>query len=840
MTVMAIAGMMLLLIGLMAMLTLERKTARSYSDATRAEMAIESGLADAIATISPIASRDDTLVFRLDDPTTPLIAATATQPSREQFFTFGAQYDTGKKSWRVLPFVSGLKELTAGTTTVDATALNNQLKTFSTQTLISLGQYDRQVPRGAWVNVSPVDSPYTMRYAWWVEDLSGRIDGANAGAEPRTLGATPQEINYFTLFNPTADKDAVGPEDKLIEQRDKLRSAASARMILGETDARKIEPYLTYQLPKTVNQVPLIPHGFGYADAGQPAKNLTDLINQKNVTEIAAHIDRNLPNFQTRKGGFPSTENYTRTIAASIIDYADTDSDATTGIGFRGVDSYPFVNELYDRYMWIGPINNKVQIEVTTYVELWNPANVDISGTMEFTNINTVTATVPLVPELQAFTTVKFSPIQLKMKANEFKVIEAGKKTYEFNIGIFPPSSINTPTSNNSSFELRWNGSLVDFPRGKVTRQTNSLNSTRPSWKGNASCPSNISLSQFADPRSNVYTTQFWFNNTYADNGSTKGNSSMGGRNYLTDEIPKPFSQQLVSSWPDRGAVTNPGIRATSVQTTPLNLMPQFPATETVKAPAFIANKPMLSLVEIGNVFDPAQWSAVQTIGTPSSIAGGGFTLAIGRPEYAVFDREGQRAAQLLDLFTLQSTNTITPSSRVNLNTAPREVLRTLISGQALNNDPNQAILYPPKDSTVGDRFADAVIASRNRAPLRSISDLNLIRKNPSVARNYSSPTADTEPFFGSTLQYPVANRPGDAWDDAGREELFQRVTNLVTFQSKTFRIVVAGQVLDKNGTVIGRRAREFTLEISPARDATGAIIANQPLVIRTLTERSL
>ena len=78
MTIMAIAGMMLLLIGLLSIVTLERKTARSYSDQTRAEMAVESGLADAIATISPVASRDDTLVFRLDDPVTPLIPANAT------------------------------------------------------------------------------------------------------------------------------------------------------------------------------------------------------------------------------------------------------------------------------------------------------------------------------------------------------------------------------------------------------------------------------------------------------------------------------------------------------------------------------------------------------------------------------------------------------------------------------------------------------------------------------------------------------------------------------------------------------------------------------------------
>jgi hypothetical protein len=834
MTVMAISGLMLLLIGLMTMLTLESKTARSYSDATRAEMAIESGLADAIATISPIASRDDTLVFRLDDPTTPLIAATTTQPSREQFFTFGAQYDTTKKSWRVLPFVSGLKELTAGATTVDTTTLNNQLKTFSTQALISLSQYDRQVPRGSWVNVSPAGSPYTMRYAWWVEDLSGRIDGANAGAKVRELGASPQEISYYTIFNPTSDNDIAGPEDKLIEQREKLRSAASARLILGEADAKKIEPYLTYQLPKTVNPRPLIPHGFGYIDAGQPAKNLTDLITQKNVSEIAAHIDRNLPNFQARKGGFPSTENYTKTIAASIIDYADADSNATTGPGYRGVDSYPFVNELFDRYEWTGTSNSQVTVRVTTYVELWNPSNQTISGRFQLENLNIHTIKIPPAAD-HKFTAVMHPPQQVTIPPNGFAVRDCGFKDYTFPVGAFPPSTLEFPSdTKDSSYRLTWNGTIVDWARGGATRTSGTLRagSSNRKWKGNASPAHDHSIGQHGDPRASFYINTPIFPNNY------DANSNWGGRALKPSISNANYREVKITRWPDRGPESTTGKVAGSDAVLPTALA--LPSNQPNMAPAFIANKPMLSLAEMGNVFDPAQWTAVETLGNASSNAGGGFTLAIGRPEFAVFDKDGQRASQLLDLFTLTPNSSITPTSRVNLNTAPREVLRTLIAGQTLKNDPNIGTIYPPKDNNVGDRFADAVIASRNRAPLRGISDLNLVRKNPAAVRNYTNPAADTEPFFGSPLQYPNANRPGDTWDDAGREELFQRVTNLVTFQSKTFRIVVAGQVLDKNGTVIGRRAREFTLEISPARDANGAILADMPMQIRTLAERSL
>lgn len=162
------------------------------------------------------------------------------------------------------------------------------------------------------------------------------------------------------------------------------------------------------------------------------------------------------------------------------------------------------------------------------------------------------------------------------------------------------------------------------------------------------------------------------------------------------------------------------------------------------------------------------------------------------------------------------------------------------MAGQPLTNDPIFNSLYPPKDQTIGDRFADAVIASRQHAPLRGLSDLNLIRKDPLRARNYTTPDRDTEPFFGSREQYPAGVRPAETWDDAGREELFQRIANMVTFQGKTFRIIVAGQVLDRSGKVIGQRTREITVRFEPKRNAEGLIDATQPFVVSTLSERSL
>ena len=831
MTILAISGLMLMLIGLLSMLTLERKTARSYSNATRADMALQSGLADAIATIAPIASRDDTLVFRIDDPST-----TTGSSTKQKFYTYGAQYDTGKKNWRILPFVSGLKEITAGAKTPDTTLIAAALKNFTAKELTRQRDNDPTIPQAAWVGLDNTNAPYDMRYAWWVEDLTGRLDGRNAGADPRLLGLGPTETGLFTIFNDKADKDAgVGPEDKLVAQRNNLRSSASTRLILDKPDADKIEPYITYSLPKQFKSKPLIPQGFDYVNAGQPAKDLNDLIAQKNVDEIASHISINLPLFVTRKGGFPAGEDYVKTLAASMIDYADADSDPTLGTGYRGVDSYPFVNELFDRYEWTGTANGQVIIQVTTFVELWNLTQQTIAGTYELENVNLHEIKIP--PAAAA----KFSPVvhpaqQVSIPANGFIVRNCGVKSYQFPVGAFPPSTLEFPTeTKTSTYRLRWNGKLIDWARGNVTRTTGTLQAgpSKAKWKGHASPALDYSIGQQGDPRASYYINTSIFPNNY------DANSNWGGRG-LKPSITNPnYGEVKVSRWSDRGSDSKPGTVPGSDSKLPTSLA--LPPTQSAMTPAFISNKNLVSLAEIGNVFDPSQWANVESTANDSSaLAGGGFTLAVGRPEYAKFDKDGMRAAQLLDLFTIKDSAATKDICKVNVNTAPREVLRTLVAGQLLSNDPVNATFYPAKDSSIGDRFADAVIASRNKAPLRGLSDLAMVRKNPSTARNYTTPNRDTEPFFGSREQYPGTTAPPDTWDDAGREDLFQRVCNLVTFRGKTFRIVVAGEAADKSGVVIGRRTREFHIQIDSPRDADGTIVAGKPLIIKTVYEKTL
>ena len=262
-----------------------------------------------------------------------------------------------------------------------------------------------------------------------------------------------------------------------------------------------------------------------------------------------------------------------------------------------------------------------------------------------------------------------------------------------------------------------------------------------------------------------------------------------------------------------------------------------YPENQPERAPAVISNTGRYhSLCELGNIYDPAQWSDVHSRNaTASSKAGGGFSLAIGRPEFLVFDTEGKRAAQLLDLFAIPAEDRSLHSHarRININTAPREVLRCLIAGVSLKADRMAPNASPRYVERIGDLFADRVIAHRNQSPLRGLSDLNRLSENPSEMRDLSNPSGT--PFFGNPDFFEEVpsvsdnDNPNDLieWDDAGREELMRKVMDLVTFQSKTFRIVVAGEVLSKSGKRLAHATREFHFTIEPERDATGLALPN-------------
>lgn len=837
MTIIAIAALILLLIGLITVVTLERKTARSYSNATRADLAVESGLAVALGSLTEIAELDDSIVFRLEDPIEPEVTDTENERPlgfREQFFTYGAIYENN--AWRGLPLFSGGLEQGLGADKIDLSLLGASLETYvaSAEELIDVTEYDQNIPRAQWVEIpaDPAeDRDYTMRYAYWVEDLSGRVDGRHVASEVPDLGISTAEMDVSTIIDPATSTGAFPTE--MENNRETLRTSSSLRLYLDEDKAKRIEPYIHYyDKDREIIPQAVIPQGFGYADAGELAPDLNDFVASADVQGIADHISSNLPDFDSRKGGFPATENYLQTIAASIIDYADTDNNATIGSGYRGVDSYPFVNEIFDRYEWTGGSTNSIEVTVETYAEFWNPSDKATSGVIFFVNENK--HKIKVAPNDYDFTDSKtYVKAGVTIPANGFEVIFLGSTTYEFPINSsFPPTTLTFPDTQESNFIFRWNGRLVDRARGGLMRQNSSMGfgASQRDWKGNGSMALDTRIDQEGDPRASYYISAPVFFNTY------RSNSSWGGRCLKRGISNSAYNEVRLEEWEDSGTNSTAGVASGSDATRPTSL--SFPSNEPDLAPASISNEGRYnSLAELGNIFDPAQYERINgdpnssspaLRPSPNSSSGGGFSLAIGRPEFGAFDDEGIRSAQLLDLFSIQpdiSAGTIL-GRPININTAPREVLRALVSWVDLEDDPATPTAEIPVDSEAGDIFADYVIAQRSVYPLRGPSDLNNIRKNPAIQRNPLAPS-DT-PFFGSQDAYVSGSEPPDSWDDAGREELFRKVLNMATYTSKTYRIVVAGEALDQNDKLIARKTREYHYALEPQRDAvTGEILLN-------------
>ena len=849
MTIIAIAGLTLLLVGLLTVLTLERKTARSYSDAARADLAVESGLAVSLASITEIAMRDDTIVFRLEDPTSPKVASNERPLGfREQFFTYGAIYEGG--AWRGIPLFSGAPETSLGSREIEAGLLQEDLNAYAADAILlsHITEFDQNIPRAKWVEV-PGDSSdskdYTTRYAFWIEDLSGTISGHDAATYPRDDGRSTAELDYATILNPESETALIPPP--LIAAKGDLRTSASIRPFFHgatEDQGKRLEPYINF-LPPRIGPVPpkLIPWGFGYPDAGMPAHDLNGFVTDGDVDGIADTISRNLPNFEQRKGGFPVSQDYLKTLAASIIDYADADSDATTAPDFRGIDSYPLVNEMYDRYEVTKQTGNITTISVESYIEIWNMSQQQIQGDVSFKNINRlqVSQSDGEDPLKFTFTDADFPPQRVMIPPNGFAVLYMGTKDYDFTFGVGVPSVIyfgKNRTYNN--FELRWNGVLVDTGRAGVERTDGYLSTgfapgeRKPifvRWKGNGSPAHSLAAGRMADPRM-TYTLASYINN------HTYSSSNWGGRS-LKRGINSPSTREVkMTDWPDRGSDSAVGIAPASEAIRPRTKAPgrgtalsdgtPYPPNQPEMAPARISNQGRYeSTAELGNIFDPVQWRNIDDRNTykADSAAGGGTSLAIGRPEYASLDRDGYRAAQLMDLFTANAVPTANQGRPINLNTAPREVLRSLLGGVVLDEDMANRGIKPPMDSHLGDTFADYVIDHRNSQPFRGFSDLNRLRRNPL--------DADSTAFFGSTQAYADSNRPPESWCDAGREELFKKVMGLLSFTSKDFRIVVTGETLAPDGVVVSRASREYHISIEPQRRPDGTIDSTRLPTIR-------
>ena len=435
--------------------------------------------------------------------------------------------------------------------------------------------------------------------------------------------------------------------------------------------------------------------------------------------------------------------------------------------------------------------------------------------------------------------------------------------------GPTPPDANATITFPNSStdnyYVLYWNtgGSttnqgLADSSNGGLQRnadlsgmqQNYYTPPARPDqaknvWRGNPVPPNDNTSGQFGDPRASWYITAPWPTADYVTGSYWAG--------------PNPSMNPL--NWPDSGhPFSYTGLLPTDKGQYPTDIMASgTPApAPSPKAISLLSSNSgnLASITELGNVWDPAQLSYtvlypggalpdIPTSALRDSRGGGGHTLAIGRPEFSMFDQpsancstcgNGTRAWQLLDVFSgkIGTNNFTNTAGLVNVNTASRDVLRSLAAGILQNRDP--AILpvslepppqgnglYPPTVTGANiqqaDKFADAVIHSR---PLLSTAALSAIKDSQGQS------------FFGNPNQYNGSTQtPPTEWNDVGREELFAKIYNLATTRSRNFRVFVTGQSLDKNGKVLSTVTKVYQIFIEPTRNPTTGAITSQQVQIK-------
>jgi len=421
-------------------------------------------------------------------------------------------------------------------------------------------------------------------------------------------------------------------------------------------------------------------------------------------------------------------------------------------------------------------------------------------------------------------------------------------------------------TTTDNYFQLYWNlpapkkqnDRIADLANGGLQRNTDTVgmrynpynpadpnskpDPTKNVWRGNPSPPNDNSSGQFGDPRASWYITDPWPTADYVTS------SYWGG----------PTPQIVPLNWPDSGhRFSQAGVQPSDAGKYPDALAKTAPTpdpTQYISSLSTSNNGSLASITELGNVWDPAQLTSysvtyypgtsttapyavpdIPSSATLNSKGGGGHTLAIGRPEFSKFDINGMRAWQLLDVFSGGLTNTTNTAGLVNLNTASRDVLRSLAAGILQNRDTAiqptslQNSLYPPTTAPTppptgspppiiqADRFADAVINSR---PLLSTSALSAIRDSQG------------QPFFGNPNQYNGSTQTAPTeWNDPGREELFAKIYNLATTRSRNFRVFVTGQSLDKNGNVLSTVTKVYQVFVKPNRAADGTIQSQQVVI---------
>jgi type II secretory pathway pseudopilin PulG len=712
-----VAALLILAVAALLIVGIERNTSRAFSDHERAKLAARAGLEEVKGILNREAANDDFIVIQAT-LNTPIVADHQAAP---QLFLVRGEADGNSYSYRWVPLFSH-QNTPPATALLTAPAVDSCIWDSSTGTAANSSIDFTTLPyidkvRAAWLPVKDEKNRTVGRYAYWVEDRQSRLDptvvgnakGAGgiharaawpfpaAGLNPSAAAADEAPLDQVALYalDPAATRERQGElaknlaeNRKLLVSPDSLLAAANispplerlksalANGKIGELEApksRAVEEGLASGLHGYLEQ-PRVPFAEGIAPAmaGKPKLNLNQLLatgGSAAVAEMADFIKQALPKFDSRKGGFPSSEDYLKTLAANAIDYADSDSEATVGAGYRGLDAYPLVSEFLMRFRWSNVISQGgrkfVVLKVATYVELWNMTDQAVSGAAQMTHdtryrfqagvspeelsLADMSAATSSPPLTQSDDSYWFAPIPVSLEPNEYRVITCGEVSYQIDAadsGFFIASPLllqhEDYGKSHAGYKFKWNGKLVDQSRGGVHRNNSSLKfpanapgggspqtvrTTIPA-QSYASAPGQY-INNMGDSRMSFYLS------APQDAVAYPVNFSPNRRNiryqiYRADgpSKTKVYARVLPSEWPDGGhnstCESTTGMTESSSQLDPDAAPFQLAANSVLRHPAAddapmrlssATNGRFYSATELGRVYDPILWKVAPPAG---------------------------------------------------------------------------------------------------------------------------------------------------------------------------------------------------------------------------------
>ncbi len=530
------AALLILAVGLLAVIGIERKTARSFADAKRAELAARAGLEDFRAILRKETAKEDYLVIGSPSPNVP---ANSTKEVPQQLFLAMGKGGEQKVDYRYVPLFSTDK-LPANGSKLQAPVIDKVDEDDENFTPIKALPW-QDAPRVRWIPVQDEKGETVARYAYWVEDLQSKVDAKTAGDEDQLVrneypfpasGINKESTDKdhlkldqvaIRVLDPTAsEKDENPLTQKVVDGRPVMLSPDSMAAATGygaplerDKSTGLLTDKVAAALERSASAVSqpyderaIVPYAPGISDkvAGKPKLNLNKLLKENRpaaVDEFASWINAGLPNFEkNRRGGFQ--DDYLKTLAANAFDYVDTDNDPTLGPNYRGLDGYPLVSEFASTFRWSNVVreNGRLYVVITafTYPELWNMTDQTVSGMAQLSFETKYTFSVGAVPDiaLQSFagdpkTATPAATLEdgyywqpafeVKLKPNEIKVytckidlkIDVGAAS-DFVAGPLTLVAAGTSSADGQSgYRLRWNGKMVDQSRGNIWRAQGSM-----------------------------------------------------------------------------------------------------------------------------------------------------------------------------------------------------------------------------------------------------------------------------------------------------------------------------------------------------------------------------